>query len=128
MTETIRPFTVDVPEDVLIDLRERLAPHPLARPDRRIGLDLRHRRHLPSRALRHWADDFDWRAWEERFNRYDQFLTEIDGVDIHFLHVRSPEPDALPMILTHGWPGSIIEFAEVIDPLTDPARARGRPG
>jgi pimeloyl-ACP methyl ester carboxylesterase len=73
---------------------------------------------------RYWKDRFDWRAYETRLNSYPQFVTEIDGQDIHFLHVKSPEPDAVPLILTHGWPGSVIEFLDLIGPLTDP-RAHG---
>jgi pimeloyl-ACP methyl ester carboxylesterase len=78
----------------------------------------------------HWRSGYDWRAVEARINQYPQFTTEIDGQRVHFLHVRSPEPDALPIILTHGWPGSIVEFLDVIEPLTDPgstAATRRRP-
>ena len=73
----------------------------------------------------YWRDGFDWRAAEARLNAFPQFITEIDGQDIHFLHVRSPEPDALPLILTHGWPGSVVEYLDVFGPLTDP-RAHDR--
>lgn len=76
--------------------------------------------------MEHWADGYEWCACEDRLNRFGQFLTEIDGLDIHFLHVRSPHETALPLILTHGWPGSIVEFMEVIAPLTDPALHGGR--
>ena len=128
MTQGIRPFTVDVPEEVLTDLRDRLRrtrwPDQIDGSGWTYGTDGAYLRELCAT----WADDFDWRVWERRLNRYDQFLTEIDGVDIHFLHVRSPEPDALPMVLTHGWPGSIIEFADVIDPLVDPRAHGGDPG
>ena len=127
MTDQLRPFAIDVPEAVLVDLRERLErtrwPDQIDGSGWTYGTDGGYLRELCAT----WASDFDWRAWEDRFNRYDQFLTEIDGVGIHFLHVRSPEPDALPMILTHGWPGSIIEFADVIDPLVDPAAHGGDP-
>ena len=75
----------------------------------------------------HWRTGYDWRAWEARLNEYPQFTTTIDGQNIHFLHVRSPEPDALPLILTHGWPGSIVEFLDVIGPLTDPRAHGGDP-
>ena len=72
----------------------------------------------------YWRDGYDWRVYERELNKYPQFTTEIDGQNIHFLHVRSPEPDALPLIMTHGWPCSIVEFLNVIGPLTDP-RAHG---
>ena len=77
---------------------------------------------------RYWADDYDMRRFETRLNAFPQFLTEIDGLDIHFIHVKSPHPNALPVIITHGWPGSVVEMLNVIGPLTDPARARRRRG
>src|SRR5687768_653117 len=73
----------------------------------------------------HWRDRYDWRAREERLNRFDQFTTTIDGLEIHFVHQRSPHPDARPLVITHGWPGSIVEFTKVIEPLTDPTRFGG---
>jgi len=76
----------------------------------------------------YWRGDYDWRAWEATLNAYPQFTTTIDGANVHFLHVRSPEPDALPLILTHGWPGSVAEFLDVIGPLTDPATHGGAAG
>jgi epoxide hydrolase len=76
---------------------------------------------------RYWADEYDWRATEARLNQFPQFRTELDGLGIHFLHVRSPHPDALPLVLTHGWPGSIVEFHKVIGPLTDPGAHGGDP-
>jgi epoxide hydrolase len=75
----------------------------------------------------YWRDSYDWRAWEAALNAYPQYTTEIDGQRIHFLHVRSPEPDALPLLLTHGWPGSVAEFLEVIGPLHDPRAHGGDP-
>ena len=74
---------------------------------------------------RYWATDYDWRACEARLNALPQFMTEIDGVDIHFIHVRSPHEDALPLIMTHGWPGSVIELLETVGPLTDPTAHGG---
>jgi len=122
--EEIRPFTVDVPQADLDDLRDRLART-------RWGADLPGvgwSRGVPVSYLKelagYWRDGYDWRAHERKLNAFPQFVTEIDGQDIHFLHVRSPEPDALPLILIHGWPGSIVEFLNVIGPLTDP-RAHG---
>ena len=75
----------------------------------------------------YWAEAYDWRQREARLNRFAQFTTGIDGLDIHFLHVRSPHPEAMPLIITHGWPGSIVEFHKVIEPLTDPPRMAARP-
>ena len=75
----------------------------------------------------YWRSAYDWRAEEARLNRFPQFTTTIDGQNVHFLHVRSPEPDALPLIITHGWPGSVAEFIEVIGPLSDPRSRGGQP-
>ena len=75
--------------------------------------------------ITYWRDDFDWREQERRLNAFDHYKTVVDGLDIHFIHQRSPEPDALPLIITHGWPGSIVEFMEVIGPLTDPVAHGG---
>ena len=99
-------------------------PHPLARRAARRRLEPRRAARIPEGAGRVLADGYDWREHEAKLNEFPQFTTEIDGQNIHFLHVRSPEPDALPLILTHGWPGSIVEFLDVIGPLTDP-RAHG---
>ena len=114
----IRPFRIQVPEEDLTDLRRRL--HATRWPDRECvgdwsqGIPLDYTRELAA----YWADDYDWREREERLNRFDQFVTEIDGLDIHFIHQRSANPDALPLVMTHGWPGSIAEFTKVIEPLT----------
>jgi epoxide hydrolase len=121
----IRPFRVEIPQPSLDDLHDRLsrtrwaAEVPGPDPDE-YGVSLAWVRELAE----YWKDGFDWRACEARLNSYPQFVTEIDGQDIHYLHVTSPEPDAVPLILTHGWPGSVIEFADLIGPLTDP-RAHG---
>src|SRR5206468_9162786 len=77
--------------------------------------------------VEHWRTGYDWRAWEARLNEIPQFTTTIDGQNVHFLHVRSPEPDATPLILTHGWPGSIVEYLDVIGPLTNPNAHGGNP-
>jgi epoxide hydrolase len=117
---TIRPFRVSVPQAQLDDLATRLDriiwPNELPGADGSYGMTTARVRAL----VDHWRTSFDWRALEERLNSYPQFVTEIDGEDIHFLHVRSSRPDAVPMILTHGWPGSIVEFLDVIGPLTEP--------
>ncbi|MCX2933657.1 epoxide hydrolase [Mycobacterium sp. CVI_P3] len=118
MTE-VRPFRIEVSDEVLTDLRGRLAQ--TRWPDRECvddwsqGIPLEYTRELAT----YWADDYDWRQREAALNRFDQFVTEIDGLDIHFIHQRSANPDALPLIITHGWPGSVVEFTKVIEPLTE---------
>lgn len=116
----MREFRIDIPPAALEDLRDRLARTRWPAQLPRIGWS----RGVPGDYLRglvdHWRESYNWRAHEARLNEFPQFITEIDGQDIHFLHVRSPEPDALPLILTHGWPGSVVEFLKVIGPLTDP--------
>ena len=117
----IHPYTVSVPQEDIDDLRHRLArtrwTDQVEDAGYDYGIPLERVRELAER----WRDGYDWRALEARLNAYPQFTTEIDGQDVHFLHVRSPEPDALPLLLVHGWPGSVIEFLDVIGPLTDPA-------
>ncbi len=123
----IRPFRIDIPEQQLEDLRARLAltrlPEKETPDDWSQGVPLAYMREI----LDYWRNDYDWRRAEAKLNEFDGFLTEIDGLDIHFLHVRSPEPNALPLIMTHGWPGSVCEFLEVIGPLADPASHGGDP-
>ncbi|MFB4318429.1 epoxide hydrolase family protein [Actinomadura sp. 21ATH] len=123
----IRPFRIDVPQADLDDLRERLARTRLPAEVPGSGGN----RGLPAGDLRalvdHWATAYDWREHEARINAHPQYVTEIDGQDVHFLHVRSPEPDATPLVLTHGWPGSVVEFLDVIGPLTDPRAHGGDP-
>jgi pimeloyl-ACP methyl ester carboxylesterase len=117
---SVESFRIAVPDDVLIDLRERLHrtrwPEPECVDDWSQGMPLAYTRELAA----YWADGYDWRTREAALNRFDQFVTEIDGLDIHFIHQRSPHTDAFPLIITHGWPGSIVEFHKVIEPLTDP--------
>jgi pimeloyl-ACP methyl ester carboxylesterase len=124
--EEIRPFRVSVPDDDLDDLRRRLTatrwPTKELVGDRSQGVQLATLEEL----VRYWATDHDWRNAEARLNAYPQFMTKIDGVDIHFIHVESRHPNALPMIMTHGWPGSVLELLEVIDPLTNPTAHGGR--
>ncbi|MDA9493874.1 epoxide hydrolase family protein [Bradyrhizobium sp. CCBAU 11361] len=116
----IRPFHVNVPEEDLLDLRRRLAA--TRWPDREIVADQSQGVQLTTvqQLVRYWQNDYDWRKMEARLNALPQFVTEIDGVDIHFIHVRSRHDNALPMIVTHGWPGSIIEQMKIVGPLTDP--------
>jgi pimeloyl-ACP methyl ester carboxylesterase len=115
----IRPFRIDVPDEVLADLRDRLArtrwPERECVDDWSQGIPLDYTRELAA----YWADEYDWRQREAALNRFDQFVTEIDGLDFHFIHQRSSNPDALPLIITHGWPGSVVEFTKVIEPLTE---------
>jgi pimeloyl-ACP methyl ester carboxylesterase len=123
---TITPFSIDIPQAQLDDLQTRLGQ---ARwPDELpgggdYGVSQSYVRSLADR----WQSGYDWRTVEARINQYPQFTTEIDGQPVHFLHVRSPEPNALPLIVTHGWPGSIVEFLDIIDPLTDPRAHGGDP-
>jgi pimeloyl-ACP methyl ester carboxylesterase len=125
MTE-IRPFRIAVPDDDLADLRDRLArtrwPEPECVDDWSQGIPLAYTRDLAT----YWGRDYDWRSREHALNRFDQFVTEIDGLDLHFIHQRSPHADALPLVITHGWPGSIVEFHKVIEPLTNPTAYGGR--
>jgi pimeloyl-ACP methyl ester carboxylesterase len=121
----VRPFTVAFPDEAIDDLRRRIAA--TRWPDRETvdddsqGVPLAMMQEL----ARYWGTDYDWRSCESRLNALPNFLTEIDGLDIHFLHIRSPHEDALPLIVTHGWPGSIIEQLKIIGPLTDPTAHGG---
>jgi len=121
----IHPFRVDVPDEAIADLRRRIAatrwPSRELVADRSQGVQLA----TITELARYWATDYDWRAFEARLNALPHFKTEIDGVDVHFIHVRSPHAGAMPLIITHGWPGSIIELLGVIGPLTDPAAHGG---
>src|SRR6516225_5093395 len=118
--DAIRPFRVDIPEEALVDLRNRLAATRL--PEHEIVSDNSQGVPLATveRLVRYWVNEYDWRKVEAKLNSYPNFITEIDGLDIHFIHVRSKHENALPLIVTHGWPGSIIEQLKIIDPLTNP--------
>src|ERR1700716_1141346 len=118
----IRPFTIDVPEEELTDLRSRInaTRWPDRETDASQGVQLATIQALAS----YWGTEYDWRKFEERFQALPHFMTEIDGVDIHFIHVRSDHEDALPLVVTHGWPGSTIEQLKIIDPLTNPTEHR----
>jgi pimeloyl-ACP methyl ester carboxylesterase len=122
----VRPFRVNVPDEALADLRKRLSatrwPEKETVSDRSQGVQLAKLQEL----VRYWGTDYDWRKVEARLNALPQFITTIDGLDIHFIHVRSRHPNALPVIITHGWPGSITEQLKVIGPLTDPSAHGGR--
>ena len=118
----VRPFTIHVPDAVLADLKARLAnariPDPLQADGWTYGTDVRYLKSL----VAYWRDTFDWRAQERRLNSLEQFTTTIDGVTIHFIHRRSKQPNAFPLIITHGWPGSFVEFTKIIGP--SPIRSR----
>ena len=123
----IRPFTIAIPQADLDDLHERIAhtrwPNQLPGIGWSRGVPLDYLKNLAA----YWRTGYDWRKHEARLNELPQFTTKIDGQTIHFLHVRSPEPDALPLILTHGWPSSPVEFLKIIGPLTDPRAHGGNP-
>jgi hypothetical protein len=122
----IKPFTIRVPDAVLADLKARLksprVPESLNGDGWTYGTDNTYLKQL----IAYWRDRFDWRAQERSLNRFEQFTTNIDGLTIHFIHRRSKQPNALPLLITHGWPGSFVEFTKVIDPLVDPAAHGGR--
>lgn len=124
---TFEPFRVDVPDEVLADLRDRLHrtrfPSAVDGVGWEQGTDLAYLKQL----VGYWADEFDWRAQEARINAFDQLTTDVDGQRIHLIHARSPEPDATPLLLVHGWPGSIVEFLDVLGPLSDPRAQGGDP-
>jgi pimeloyl-ACP methyl ester carboxylesterase len=121
----IVPFQIDITETAAADLRDRLRrvrwPEPEPVNDWSQGTPLAYIREL----CRYWLEEYDWRAAKARFNQFPQFTTAIDGLGIHFVHVRSPHPDAVPLLMTHGWPGSVAEFHKVIGPLTDPVAYSG---
>jgi pimeloyl-ACP methyl ester carboxylesterase len=121
----IRPFRVEVPEEALAELRRRITA--TRWPDRETVTDRSQGAQLAKiqEIAQYWATDYDWRKVEATLNALPQFMTELDGLDIHLIHVRSPHPNALPMIMTHGWPGSILELLKVIGPLTDPVAHGG---
>jgi pimeloyl-ACP methyl ester carboxylesterase len=123
---TIRPFSVNIPEAQLTDLHRRLMETRL--PDKETVSDYTQGVPLKTieQVLHHWRDSYDWRKVEARLNSYPQFITEIDGLDIHFIHVRSQHENAMPLIVTHGWPGSVIEQLKIIDPLTNPTAYGGK--
>ena len=125
VTTELRPFRIDTPGDALADLRRRIVaarwPSRELVADRQQGVQLA----VIQELARYWAADYDWRPCEARLNALPQFLTSIDGLDIHFIHVRSRHENALPLIVTHGWPGSVIELLDVVGPLTDPAAHGG---
>jgi pimeloyl-ACP methyl ester carboxylesterase len=125
MSEEVLPFEVAVENAQLQELRQRIAATRWPEQETCKGWDqgvpLAYARELAD----YWANGYDWRRWEQRLNQWPQFKTQIDGIDIHFIHVRSSHEDALPMIISHGWPGSVVEFHKIIEPLTQPERHGG---
>jgi pimeloyl-ACP methyl ester carboxylesterase len=121
----VRPFTVAISDSEIEDLKQRLAktrwPNPETVPDWSQGVRVENAKSL----IDYWEREYNWRRFESELNRFPQFVTEIDGLDIHFIHVKSKNPNAMPVILTHGWPGSIVEFLKLIGPLTDPVAFGG---
>src|SRR5215469_11124670 len=117
----IRPFRVDMPDEAIADRRRRSAawrpPERAPVGDQSQGVQLATVQDLAN----YWATGYDWRSCEARLNALDQFVTSIDGLDVHFIHARSPQQNALPLIVSHGWPGSVIEQLKIIEPLTNPA-------
>ncbi len=127
MSDALQPFRIAVPDDVLVDLRDRLArtrwPDEIPDQGWRYGTSLAYLREL----CETWRTKYDWRAHEARFNEWAHVLTEIDGTQVHAIHARSPEPNALPLVVTHGWPGSVSEFLDVVEPLRNPRAHGGDP-
>ena len=123
---TIRPFRVQIPQEAIVDLHRRIAttrwPDRETVTDQSQGVQLATMQEL----VRYWGTEYDWRKAEAKLNALPQFITNIDGLDIHFIHVRSKHPNALPLLVTHGWPGSVIEQLKIIGPLTDPTAYGGR--
>src|SRR5258708_16318605 len=120
--EQLRMFRIEVADSELVELHNRLtgvrwAPEPVGGAD---GYGVS--RAAVQDLVEHWRDRYNWRSWEARLNEHPQFTTTIDGTNVHFLHVRSPEPDSVPLVLSHGWPGSVAEFLDIIGPLSDPRR------
>lgn len=124
--QALRPFKASIPEAAIADLRQRIAatrwPDRETVADRSQGVQLAGFQQL----VRYWGTDYDWRKAEAKLNAYPQFVTKVDGLDIHFVHVRSRHPNAMPLIITHGWPGSVFEQLKIIGPLTDPTAHGGR--
>jgi pimeloyl-ACP methyl ester carboxylesterase len=125
MAITIEPFLIDVPDSDLVDLRERLARTRLPEQLPDAEWDYGTERGYLAELVEYWRDRYDWRRAEKRLNTFAHYLAEIDGTRVHFVHAPSPEPDALPIIITHGWPGSIVEFLDIIEPLRDPVAHGG---
>jgi pimeloyl-ACP methyl ester carboxylesterase len=127
MSLAIEPFTIAIPDADLDDLHARLARTRLSEQLPGAGWDYGTERGYLAELVAYWRDEYDWRRAEAMLNAFPNFVTEVDGTRVHFIHARSPEPDALPLIITHGWPGSVVEFMEIIRPLADPRAHGGDP-
>ena len=125
--EEVRSFNISVPDEVLTDLNDRLALTRLPDQIPGTGWDYGTNREYLKELIEYWKDEFDWRGQENQLNSFDHFKTAINGLDVHFIHERSPVEDAVPLLLTHGWPGSFVEFVDIIGPLTDPESHGGDP-
>ena len=127
MSTKVKPFEIAISDDVLADLKDRLQrtrwPDEIDNAGWDLGMPLGYLQEV----CKYWAEKYDWKTREKALNQYDQFITNIDGLDIHFVHVRSPQENATPLLITHGWPGSIVEFQKVIGPLSDPGSHGGNP-
>lgn len=128
MSDEVTPFRIEIPDAELRDLRERLGRTRWPEAETVIDWSQGTPRTYVQELCRYWADGYDWRATEARLNGLPQFMTEFDGLRIHFVHVRSPHPEAFPVVITHGWPGSTVEFLKVIGPLTNPTAHGGSAG
>ena len=124
--ETITPFEIHIPDADIQDLKERLSRARLPAQIPGTGWEYGTNAEYLKELVDYWRTEYDWRAQERELNRFDQFKTSIDGVPIHFIHQRSSNPDAMPLMITHGWPGSFVEFRHLIDRLTEPQRYGGR--
>ena len=124
--DAIRPFRAHIPDADVADMKRRLAA--TRWPDKETVADASQGAQLANlqELVRYWGTDYDWRKGEAKLNAFPQFMTNIDGLDIHFIHVKSRHPNALPLIITHGWPGSVFEQIKLIGPLTDPTKYGGR--
>ena len=125
--DAITPFRISIPDAVLRDVKERLSRTRFPDQLQNVGWDYGADPAYIKPLVEYWRDRFDWRAQERRLNAFDQYTTVIDGLRIHFIHQKSAVPGTMPLVLTHGWPGSIYEFHKVIGPLTDPVKYGGRP-
>src|SRR5215217_3027251 len=116
----IRPFTIEIPESDLDDLRARIVATRFPEKETVDDISQGPQLAMMQALARYWSEEYDWSKCEEKLSALEHFITEIDGLDIHFIHVRSEHDDALPLVVTHGWPGSVIEQLKIIDPLTNP--------
>ena len=122
---SVRPFRIDVPDETLDDIHQRVRDYPWHEMPDDGGWDYGTNLDYMKELCAWWLDEFDWRRQEARINRFPHFTVPVDGIDIHFIHEKSENPDALPLIISHGWPGSVVEFLDIIGPLAHPERYGG---